>query len=152
MRPFLLIIVFALGALVPAKAQSDREGALLEAVGAFSALALYNTYIVIGATADGYISQIYEKETAINLTQEQVASMQNLWDICNKLLAPGILKDQSDRAYVSDVKTTVGLLKEESAALKGYIETGSETDQLTYNEKRNAAWSKISKLLGIEQK
>jgi hypothetical protein len=133
-------------------AQTDRENVVLEALGGFSALALYNTYIVIGAVADGYAYEVYDKEMATNLVAEQIPSVQLLIDHCDKLLAGTNLQNAPDKEYVSGIRTALYLLKDEAAALKSYIETGKEDDQKAYSDKRNSAWNKISALLGIEQK
>lgn len=133
-------------------AQTDRENVVLEALGGFSALALYNTYIVVGAVADGYAYEVYDKEMATNLVTEQIPSIQLLIDHCDKLLTGTNLQNASDKEYVSGIRTALYLLKDEATALKSYIETGNEDDQKTYGDKRSTAWNKISVLLGIEQK
>jgi hypothetical protein len=133
-------------------AQTDRENVVLEALGGFSALALYNTYIVVGAVADGYAYEVYDKEMATNLVTEQISSIQILVDHCDKLLTGTNLQNASDKEYVTGIRTALYLLKDEAAALKGYIETASEDDQKAYSDKRNAAWKKISVMLGLEQK
>jgi hypothetical protein len=152
MRPLLFIITFLLTIGHSATAQTERENAVLEALGGFSALALYNTYIVVGAVADGYVSEVYTKEMAIDLIAEQISSLDLLSEHCTKLLTGTVLQNASDKEYVTGIRESLKLLKSEATALKNYINSGSESDQNAYNENRNAAWTKIAKLLGIEQK
>lgn len=63
-----------------------------------------------------------------------------------------MLQNASDKEYISGIRDALKLLKSEATALKGYIESGNENDQRAYDENRNAAWAKISKLLGLEEK
>jgi hypothetical protein len=152
MRSLLLITVFLFTFGNSATAQTDRENVVLEALGGFSALALYNTYIVVGAVADGYVSEVYTQEMATNLIAEQIPSIELLTEHCNKLLAGNVLQNASDKEYVSGIREALKLLQTEASALKDFIASGNESDQKAYDESRNAAWAKISKLLGFEQK
>jgi hypothetical protein len=152
MRSLFLVFVFLFTFSQSATAQTDRENVVLEALGGFSALALYNTYIVVGAVADGYVSEVYTKEMANNLIAEQISSVELLTEHCNKLLTGDVLQNPSDKEYVSGIREALKLLKAEATAFKSYIESGAESDQKTYDTNRNAAWAKISKLLGIEEK
>jgi hypothetical protein len=152
MRSLFLVFVFLFTFSQSATAQTDRENVVLEALGGFSALALYNSYIVVGAVADGFVSDVYTKEMAISLITEQISSLELLIEHCNKLLTGGVLQNASDKEYVSGIREALKLLKAEASALKGFVESGNETDQKAYDENRNAAWSKIAKLLGLEEK
>jgi hypothetical protein len=152
MRSLLLIIIFLFAFGNSATAQTDRESVVLEALGGFSALALYNTYIVVGTVADGYVSEVYDKEMATNLIAEQIASVDALVENCNKLLTGDVLQSASDKEYIAGIRDALKLLKAEATAFKNYIESGNESDQKTYDQNRNAAWAKIAKLLGIEEK
>jgi hypothetical protein len=152
MRSLLLIIVFLFTFGNSATAQTDRENAVLEALGGFAALSLYNTYIVVGAVADGYASEVYTQEMAINLLAEQVSSVELLTEHCNKLLTGSVLQNASDKEYISGIRDALKLLQAEASSYKNFIESRSENDQKAYDENRNAAWAKISKLLGFEQK
>lgn len=152
MRISFAILVFSLTFGSTVNAQTDRENVVLEALGGFSALALYNTYIVVGAVADGYASDIYTSEMATNLIAEQISSIELLQEHCDKLLSGTVLQNPSDKEFVTGIREALKLLKSEAKSFKNYIESGSEGDQKAYNDNRNAAWTKIAKLLGIQEK
>src|SRR5436190_1258709 len=67
-----LISVFAFGLTNFAFAQDDGKTEALTALGSASGLLMYNTYVGIGAIADGYSGDVYDSTTVASLMTEQI--------------------------------------------------------------------------------
>lgn len=149
MKKTAFIVCFLLLGIQPLLAQKGKDTAL-KSVGAFSAIVLYNTYLAIGSIADAYEYGAYETEYVEELMQEQVATMDNLSETCDELLASGFLTDEADVHFVEEIQYALSLLKEQASALDYYLKADSEEAGSAFQEARSSAWEKISELLGIE--
>ena len=148
MRKLLFAIAFC--CLGQANVSAQCGTSVLEAFGATSALALYNTYITIGSIADGYVGKTYESDYTITLMDEQLTMIKNIQDYIDKLLKDkksGISDD--DKAYLREMKSCLDDLYDEAQGLKEYATDGSESGSNKYNKARNSAWAKIEDILGL---
>lgn len=154
MRQIITIAALLMFAPFPnINAQSTCKGkdVALETLGATSGLMLYNTYITIGAMADGHSNDVYDTDFVVSMMDEQMASLNSLDTSYSELLASGFLTDPSDVEYVKDMRVAIGYLHNEAYYLKAYVRSNSESDLDNYKSYRNKAWSKIAELLGIEE-
>ena len=133
---------------VSAQAQCDTK--VMESFGGTASVAMYNTYLTIGAIADGYVNESYDAERVKALMAEQVGMMTNLITQMKDALAAeksGLLED--DRVYINEMILCLSYLKDEAQGLQDYATDELETSQQKYNTNRNLAWDKIEDLLGL---
>ena len=129
----------------------DSKDAALETIGAVSGAMLYNSYTTLGILADAYAAEAYESDFSVQLIDEQIAIYSELKSQFTKLLDSGFLTDPNDLEFTRDIAITLSLLIDEAEALKSYIESpDGEIEGDLFQERRQAAWDKISYLLGIE--
>ncbi len=131
-------------------AQKEKDVAL-ETIGAASGLLLYNTYLAIGTVSDAYAGQCYKADVTTQLAQEQINTAELLANQYNLLLESGFLTDKDDKAFVTEIVLTFGYLKNEATYLKAFVESGSDKDTKKYEDNRNEAWTRISKMLGLNE-
>lgn len=123
----------------------------LESIGAVSGMFLYNSYVAIGALADGFEDDVYDAETIKSLMEEQQSVMTNMTESFNKLLNSGFVTDASDKEYLEDAKEICALLKTMAGNLSDYSGDKSTGHSDTFQATRKQTWSKISALLGLEE-
>ena len=132
-----------------ARAQCDQK--VLEAFGGMSAMAIYNTYVTIGAIADGYGGEIYDAAYVQELMNEQTVMIGSLIDMLAKCRdTENIGLSEEDLAYVEDLIDCLEILKKEAQSLSDYSRTGSEEAENAYHMHRELAWEQIADLLGLE--
>ena len=131
------------------KKTKQETTVLYETIGVLSAHAIYLTYVSIGTLADGYAGKTYEKEFTLSMIDEYLNLVTNGIDQMNKLLISGMIVGD-DVTYVNSIIETYELLKAEARAFKNYVITGSKEHLQVYSEKRQQAWTTITKLLGIK--
>ncbi len=132
-------------------AQKGKDAAL-ETFGSSSGLLLYNTYLALGTVSDAYAGECYKADLVKQLSQEQINSLELMVTQYNKLLESGFLTEASDKSFVTDMVVILGYLKNQAKYLNAYSESGSAEDTEKYEYNRNEAWTRISKLLGFEEK
>jgi hypothetical protein len=143
------IILFTFSGFSIARAQCDAD--VREAFGGVSSITIYNTYLTIGAIADGHVNDVYDAERVKELMGEQATMLQSVIDMlskCQTAKSNGLSAD--DVLYVKDLIACLKSLKEEALGLSDYAITGSEAGQTKYNTNRDKAWSQIKTLMGIE--
>lgn len=148
MRKVIFFLLLAMAA--QSQAQTGKDEALT-ALGGSGGMLLYNTYLVIGATADGYGGEVYDAATADAIIQEQIDGIVTIQQQYHDLLASKFLTDPSDVTYVKRMMATFDLISDEAKALKRYLSSDSDADAQDYEAKRVKAWEKIADLLGIEK-
>src|SRR5712671_4901173 len=94
-----IIFLFLLIASISSFSQTceQREGKLLEAVGGFSAGALYNTYLLIGMVWDE--KENYDTAIARQILDEQKNLSETLAKTMEELKNGGYLKDKKDQDF-----------------------------------------------------
>lgn len=150
MKKITLIALLVAGSFSNAFGQCSSE--VREAFGGTSSLALYNTYITIGAVADGFVSDSYDSERVQSLMDEQTAMMGVLIDLLDKAA-----KDASesltaeDKIYLDEMIKCLGYLKEEAQGLHDIAVDGSDDANYRYTTNRDLAWEYIEELLGLNE-
>lgn len=150
MKKIILILLLAAGSAGSSYGQCSEE--VREAFGGTSSLALYNTYITIGAIADGFVSDSYDSERVQSLMDEQTAMIDVLKDLLDKAV-----KDDSesltpdDKMYLREMITCLDYLKKEAQGLHDIAVDGSDDANKRYNTNRDLAWDLIEELLGLNE-
>lgn len=124
---------------------------VLEGFGSVSAIAIYNTYITIGALADGFVTETYDADYVSGLMSEQIGMINAISESLEKCVydkSEGAL-DALDKEYLSDFIVCLELLKKEAEGFKDYATTDSESALEKYNANRDLAWKKIEELLDL---
>lgn len=145
----ILLALVLFGTVSKSRAQSST--AVLECMGAMSAVVLYNTYITVGSIADMYAKEVIKKDYAATLSSEQIGMMQTLEKAMQKAIdekGVAALKSE-DKAYFEEMLVAVGHLKQTATFLEKYIKNGNSADATTYDKHRNAAWDKIAVILDL---
>lgn len=149
-RLSILLVLLCFGAM-PASlvAQSKGRTAVLHTLGAQGGALLYNTYCLIGAMHDGYITDSWEKDVVLTILDEQSGLMKRISEEYDTLLATGYL-DEDDSITVKQMKECCLQLKLEADYLADYVNDETTENHDRYLEARAAAWKLIADLLGFE--
>ena len=148
MKKLLLLLVVVLIAL-QGQAQKGKDEAL-EALGGSCGLLLYNTFIIVGITADAYSAGTYDADKANQIIGEQLGGVETVEQQYNALVASGFLTDPSDVKFIKETVKAFDLVRAEANALLAFIQSGSDEDGAEYDSYRQKAWTEISRLLGFE--
>jgi len=149
MRKFcrqILFLTLFISSFTPLSFAQGKDKALVT-IGAVSGVALYNTYIAIGAVGDAYSGEVYKSDYVVELMDEQVNSLSEVQKSYNELLKSKFLEDPADIDYIKKIVKTFGYLEDEARGLK-QIANGGDTD--LYDKSRTKSWDSISDLLGLE--
>lgn len=144
----IVFILFLLVSVFGAKAQTNDK--ILEFTGSLASIAAYNTYIAIGAIADGYVNDVYDTEYTTTLMDEQISMLKEVKRMATDAINESKVLSDDDKEYVKDLNEALSYLVKEAESLKEYAITGSDESSASYNKNRNLAWDKISELLGLE--
>jgi 4-alpha-glucanotransferase len=148
MRKYLLILLLACGTQFSYGQCSTK---VMEAFGGTSSIAIYNTYVAIGAIADGYVAKTYDSERVKSLMTEQTTMLQHAMDYIDAAVSEESTSlNESDLTYLADMKTCMEFLKDEAQGLHDYAAFGTDEANTAYDTNRNMAWSSIVYLLGLE--
>jgi hypothetical protein len=131
-------------------AHDNGKSALLETVGGLSAQGVYLTYVAIGSLADGYVYKAFNKKTTTSLLGEYIALSVNSQKLLQKLIDQKIVSG-TDIQFTKELIATYSLLIQEAGAFSKYVSQEDANQAKIYDEKRKAAWKKISKLLNIKE-
>ncbi len=124
---------------------------VMEAFGGTSSISLYNTYITIGAIADGYIAETYDAERVQGLMEEQISMYDVILEQLNavkKESKSGL--SEGDKEYLDEIIECWSTLRNEAKGLKEYAEGLEEGNDL-YNTSRDAAWAMIEEIMGLNE-
>lgn len=132
-------------------AQSVGKDAALETLGMQAGIVLYNGYVVIGSINDGYVKDAWDKQTVLDLLDEQITMMNTMYDQYDKLLNSKFLSDPSDSSSVVTIMKGTNLVIKEARKLKDYVNDPSDENRDIYMDARAEAWKLIAKFLDIEE-
>lgn len=148
MKKLLITIGLVISGYTGASAQCSGE--VLQAFGATSAMAMYNTYVTIGSVADAYNSSAYEASYVKQLMDEQLVFLGNVRDYLDKAVdakESGLSDD--DIKYMKEMNECLGYLEDEAEGLKEFAETASDKSRDKYSKGREKSWAMIEELLGL---
>src|SRR5690606_31601136 len=112
---------------------------------------IYNTYITVGAIADGYKTEAYTQEYSIELLEEQEGIINNINEIIKDLLKDKMMKSPDDAAFTGDLVDILNGLVSQATYLKKYLEDESAENADKFEKQRNKNWSNIAKFMGIDE-
>lgn len=141
----LLLVLVALGG----QAQKGKDQAL-EALGGSCGLLLYNTYLVVGMTADGFSAKMYDAAEANQILDEQAGGIEAIHEQYDALLDSGFLASESDQQFIKETLAAFDIVSHEIEALQKYFVSENVDDATEYDNYRKSAWTEISRLLDIE--
>lgn len=149
-RLSILLLLLCFGATPGSlTAQSKGRTAVLQTLGAQGGALLYNTYCLIGAMHDGYLTDSWEKDEVLTILDEQSNLMTTISEEYDTLLATGYL-DEDDSLTVIQMRECCFQLKLEADYLADYVNDETTENHDRYLEARAAAWKLIAELLGFE--
>jgi phage FluMu protein gp41 len=128
--------------------KNNQNNVVLESLGGFTAMAMYNTYATVGMAADAHVKGTYEEQMVVQLLEEQITFIDNVNAQTNKLIKSGKLS-ATDLTFFKDVVNTFNFIKAEAKAYQNYMESGDASHATSFNTNREKAWAKITELLGI---
>lgn len=141
-----MMVGFGAGAR-PAQAEASLE----EALGAATAVAMYNAQMVLGLSADAFAKKVYDEETMKTVVGEQKTLLTNL----DKHLA-GLRKLDSisaeDKKALKSLSDCLAKLQQTADALLEYVEEQSDVNAEDYQTKRKASYAAIAEVMGLENK
>ncbi|WP_455382609.1 hypothetical protein [Salinispira pacifica] len=149
---FVLVVILFSVAFVPGvSAQSSTgTGALseraLSAVDTVGSTQLYFTFLSLGLLADGYAKGVYDRTTALSLIEE----IKSLSASAQKALAQvnsGNDVSEEVAALLVDMGDALDALSSQADGLAAFVE--QKDDGTSFQTHRQAAWQKISAILGI---
>jgi len=141
----LAVLVLLTFSALTAPAQEDNS---LYALGAVGASNLYFSYLVLGTVADSYASDGYTAGMARQLASEAIALNTSSRDALQKLLNEKSLSADDQQVLNAMIEAHTLLISQAQGLLKFVDDPSQTTDFQNYREQ---AWAKISKLLGIEK-
>lgn len=128
----------------------QKETKMLEAMGGLCAGYIYNTYITIGAVADAFVHEMYDKDRAQLLMDEQVSMIGAIKKQLQEMLDAKSLKETSDIEYTKEVIQILTGLIQQAQYVRDIAKNRTDDLVAKYDKQRLLNWSKIAKLLGIE--
>lgn len=147
----LLATIFVLSSSVFAQVTDEqKETKKLEVMGGLCAGYMYNTYITVGAVADAFVSEQYDKDRTIALMQEQVGMIGSIVKMMQSMLDMKALKSQSDIDYTKEVIVVLKGLSQQAQYVIDIVEKKTTDANSKYDKQRLSNWSKISTLLGLD--
>ncbi|MFT5432150.1 MAG: hypothetical protein ACI9OJ_002848 [Myxococcota bacterium] len=142
------LIVFAVLAAAPFAQAQQKNNPFLESLGALAAAQLYTTHAYIGVTGDAFVAKAYKAKQVRAQMTETAGMIDNVSRYLVKAAGEHITPE--DKLFLQEAVGIFGLLKQQALALKSYAGTGQKTDAEAYQAQRQAAWSRIKKLLNIK--
>ncbi|MBN8863180.1 MAG: hypothetical protein J0H92_07400 [Sphingobacteriales bacterium] len=147
----LLATIFVLSSSVFAQVTDEqKETKKLEVMGGLCAGYMYNTYITVGAVADAFVSEQYDKARSIELMKEQIGMIGSIVKMMQDMLDMKALKAQSDIDYTKEVIVVLKGLSQQAQYVIDFAEKKTDDASAKYDKQRLSNWSKISKLLGLD--
>jgi hypothetical protein len=148
MKKIVLLFLVVAGSAQLSFAQCSEK--VMEAFGGTSSLALYNTYITIGAVADGYVAETYDSQRVQSLMDEQTAMIAIVIQFIDGAVAErSETLSEADRVYLVEMKDCLLYLKKEAQGLHDIAAYGTDEANSAYDTNRDLAWDAISELLGL---
>ena len=147
-------LILSLYLLIASKAstQECREKELIRSMNTFTAPTVFNTYGLIGSIMDGFNTDAYKEEEAINLLKAQSTLLVSLSANLDSLVKRKILTNESDINYSNSISSVIMDLKRQSDLAIEYFSSRSGKKRDAFIDQREKNWKSISKLMDINSK
>lgn len=143
-----LLAAFAIAKPAAAAAPATDDTIVLEAFGASFGLAVYNSQVVVGLTADSLTKDLYTKEEATTIIAEQKGGLDTLQDYVKKIQASSIAANEAET--LQEMIVCIDKLQATIAALDAFLADRSKDNADDFEAKRQTSYTAIAKLLGIK--
>lgn len=146
-----IAVAFAVVALFPRQAAAytnEDMGFALESFGVAFGLAVYNTQMVIGLSADSLEAALYPDEQIKHFVDEQLSTLNVLRETVIKVQKAGIASNEE--SVLNDMLYTIDRLKETANALNGYIANPTNENADYFQTMREASYNSVANLLGLK--
>jgi hypothetical protein len=131
------------------EAASKERQKLLEITGTLAASHYYQTYLNIGFIADGKAEGIYGDKEANKVLDSVLALLMTADKQLEQVAKLDLEKE--DRQSLEQMRKISAVLHQQGKELQAYWTTGDQERSAKYESLRKAAWTSISKLLGVEK-
>jgi len=128
----------------------ETHNILIESVGLFGGLQLYNTYLNIGLLADAMSLELYESGDVYQLLGSVILPVERVEIQLDKLKKIKLSDD--DQKALAQMKKIASLLKTQGKELEAYWENGFSENAEKYEASRKAAYKELNDLLELEPK
>lgn len=143
------LLVFVLICLTNQAFSQDNEK-LLYTLGTSGAGVTYNTFQLLDLLYDGLASECSSAEYVESASGGQIGMLEVIQNSYQDLYDSETLTDPNDQMYVQRLLEIVILLREQAQILNSLAVEWDEVESEAYIEKRDAAWVRISDLLGLD--
>ena len=147
-RSCVALLALAVVCSWPSAVRAEDDGRL-SAIGGLSAAHMYTTYIAIGATADAFGNEVYDAKQVKDIMNSLVGMIDTLKK--QLLLVQENCKDDSDKKYIDETLDIYRLLQDEARQLSTFATSRDIADHRAYEKARTTVWTKIEKLLGLDE-
>ncbi|MCE9581988.1 MAG: hypothetical protein K8T20_05675 [Planctomycetes bacterium] len=140
-----MILAFGTGAR-PVAAEQELERAL----GASTAVALYEMQMVLGLSADGFAKKVYTAEQMETLIGEQKGFVKNLDKELSALLKLDSVTE-ADKKSLKEMSDCLALMGATADALLAYVKDSSDKNADKFQEARKASHAALAELMGLDK-
>ena len=150
-KPALLLTVAVLLSAAPTPAQDPGTPSpeVMTTIGALAGQGMFTAYMAIAELGDLYAAKAYDKEKTVQLAGAYKNLSTGTKDSLSKLAKNGKLNAE-DLDFTKQAIDANDLLAKTCQALINIANDPSDDNRATFETNRQAAWKKISKMLGIE--
>jgi hypothetical protein len=141
-----LILVAPAAATPPA--QEAKQDPKLVAIGGLSVTALYMSFVTVGVTADAFGKEAYEAKQVADMMTEVSNLMKTNSRQLGAIPREGIAKEEV--TYIDEITAVMGMIGEYSQLLSAYAKDKTEAKAKAFDQKREATWVRLKKLLGLK--
>ncbi len=130
-------------------AAQQEERPELTAVGGLGASNMYTSFLALDAIHDTMICGAYDAEKVLPSVQ-LIAGFLKIGMEHLQAVQQSHVVSAEDAAFLADMVDAYKALHRESYSLVDYVQTGNEADDKIFQQERENAWGKISRLLKLE--
>ncbi len=147
MKKICLILLVLISLSNRAFCQDNEK--ILYTLGTSGAGVAYNTFQLLNLMYDGLASECSSAEYVQSDSAGQIGLLEVIQNSYQDLYDSETLADPNDQMYVQRLLEIVTLLREQAELLNSLAVEWDEAESEAYIEKRDAAWVRISHLLGL---
>lgn len=152
MKNFVVFVLLSLAIVAPIKSEAQISVASKEVIGATSAIAIYNSFLVVGSFADMYVNEVISSDQLHSYLAEQIGMIGVVVQSYEKAIKEDSKSySEDDVQFLNDCKAAFSLIEKEALALQKYAKSKTDEHADEYQLYREKAWNKIKVLLEIEE-
>jgi hypothetical protein len=153
MKRITVVFVFAVAIFLSfrcawAEQYSEEKGLILESLGAAYGTLIYDTQLIVVLTADVHGNNVYNKEEALNLLQEQKNFLNLQEEYIRKMLSKAN-PSASDVKSFNSILDSISGLRTFISSFENYANNPTSDNYNAYTRDKDASYGKIKAMLGI---